>query len=149
MHLFGTCLHGLELSSSQNTIFNSKVKYSNHSALNISGNLNFTTKFNQTFFTQKLINEQAADGSWHQLVDLNRKEGSLDATIFNCKFYFYFRLVFKRCWSWLKLLNNEKSKKIHSWSWRNLRSSSDDKIQIGCFRSIWMALTSLHSIVHF
>lgn len=58
--------------------------------LNITGNLNFTSKFNQTFFTEKLIREQAADGSWHQLVDLNRKEGCLDATIFN---YWYLKDV--------------------------------------------------------
>ena len=63
---------------------------SNHSALNLTGDFNFKSKFNQDLFTQKLINEQAKDGSWHQLVDLNKKEGSLDATIFNCiVFYLY------------------------------------------------------------
>lgn len=29
------------------------------------------------------MKEQESDGSWKQLVDLNQKEGSLDATIFN------------------------------------------------------------------
>lgn len=85
----GTCHHGSELSSFPNTILSSKVHLIfKHSVLNITGNLNFTSKFNQTFFTEKLIREQAADGSWHQLVDLNRKEGCLDATIFNCIFNF-------------------------------------------------------------
>lgn len=42
-------------------------------ALNISGDFNHTSQFNQTFFTEKLITEQSSDGSWHQLVDLNKK----------------------------------------------------------------------------
>ena len=55
-------------------------------ALNITGDLKLNTAFDQEFFTNKLITEQNSDGSWHQLVDLNKKEGSLDATIFNCNF---------------------------------------------------------------
>ena len=56
-------------------------------ALNITHNLNFKTQFDPYFLRDKLINEQEEDGSWMQLVDLNKKEGSLDATIFNCISY--------------------------------------------------------------
>lgn len=54
-------------------------------ALNISGDLKFQTKFDPNFLRNKLLKEQEPDGSWKQLVDLNQKSGSLDATIFNCK----------------------------------------------------------------
>jgi len=53
--------------------FELKGKFQFNSALNITGNFDYKTQFNQTFFTQKLIAEQSADGSWHQLVDLNKK----------------------------------------------------------------------------
>jgi hypothetical protein len=79
-----------------------------YTALNITGDFQLKSQFNQTFFTQKLIKEQSHDGSWHQLVDLNKKEGSLDATIFNCKILRKFRLVLERCWTGGEQLNDEK-----------------------------------------
>ena len=42
-------------------------------ALNITHNLNFKTQFDPYFLRDKLINEQEEDGSWMQLVDLNKK----------------------------------------------------------------------------
>ncbi len=53
-------------------------------ALNLDTNKPFKSQFDTKFFTQKLLKEQLPDGSWKQLVDENQKEGSLDATIFNC-----------------------------------------------------------------
>ncbi len=41
-------------------------------ALNITGDLKFKSKFDTVFFTAKLIKEQEPDGSWMQLVDLNK-----------------------------------------------------------------------------
>ena len=54
-------------------------------ALNLNSSHPFISKFDKQFFARKLLKEQLADGSWKQLVDENQKEGSLDATIFNCK----------------------------------------------------------------
>lgn len=53
-------------------------------ALNITGDLPFKSQFDPQFLRAKLLREQEQDGSWKQLVDLNQKHGSLDATIFNC-----------------------------------------------------------------
>lgn len=44
------------------------------------------SQFDEGFFTAKLLREQLPDGSWKQLNDENRKEGLLDATIFNCTY---------------------------------------------------------------
>ncbi len=56
-------------------------------AINMTGDLKFKTQFDVNFFKQKLIDTQLDDGSWIQVVDKNKKEGLLDATIFNCSFY--------------------------------------------------------------
>jgi hypothetical protein len=60
-------------------------KYQIYLAYNITSDFKFKSKFDPIHLRDKLIREQHEDGSWMQLVDLNRKEGSLDATIFNCK----------------------------------------------------------------
>ena len=45
--------------------------------------MKFKSQFDVSFFRAKLLKEQEPDGSWKQLVDLNQKTGSLDATSFN------------------------------------------------------------------
>jgi hypothetical protein len=38
-------------------------------AIHLNENLDFKSKFNETYFTAKLLNDQLADGSWKQLID--------------------------------------------------------------------------------
>ena len=48
------------------------------------------SQFNQTFFTQLLLDTQLPDGSWEQVHEHNLKTGGLDPTIFN---YLYLKTV--------------------------------------------------------
>lgn len=48
------------------------------------------SQFNETYFTQLLLETQLTDGSWEQVHEHNLKTGGLDPTIFN---YFYLKSV--------------------------------------------------------
>lgn len=48
------------------------------------------SQFNETFFTQLLLDTQLPDGSWEQVREHNLKTGGLDPTIFN---YWYLKTV--------------------------------------------------------
>jgi squalene-hopene/tetraprenyl-beta-curcumene cyclase len=48
------------------------------------------SQFNETFFTQLLLDTQLPDGSWEQVREHNLKTGGLDPTIFN---YLYLKTV--------------------------------------------------------
>ena len=119
-------------------------------ALNITGDFQLKSQFNQTFFTKKLIKEQSHDGSWHQLVDLNKKEGSLDATIFNCNIIFLpnFRLVPQGRRLGLEQLDHEKGQEVHSRPRRHLISPNDDQVQTCRVWPVLMAPSQLRPFVH-
>lgn len=88
----------------------------------------------------------AAGINW--LISIKKKDSSM-LQYSTVLFLFNYRLVFKRCWSGWEFINNEESKEIYFRPRRYIRSTSDDKIQISSIWPIWMALTPLHSTIHF
>ena len=48
------------------------------------------SKFNETYFTQLLLDTQLPDGSWEQVHEANLKTGILDSTVYN---YWYLKSV--------------------------------------------------------
>lgn len=56
-------------SISLRVLFRTQRYFFINSALSINDSTPFKSKFNEEFFTQKLLNSQLPDGSWKQLVD--------------------------------------------------------------------------------